>query len=56
MLVRRAVRALLVDPDGAVLLMQLTDPSTDRAVWITPGGGLDDGETLHQFAGLQPAF
>ena len=43
---RSAVRALLMDPeDGAVLLMRSRFPGWKRARWITPGGGLDAGET-----------
>jgi 8-oxo-dGTP pyrophosphatase MutT (NUDIX family) len=36
---------VLVDPGGAVLLMEVTDPSNGHSVWITPGGGVDRGET-----------
>lgn len=43
---RPAVRALLMDPaDGAVLLMRTRFPGWKRARWLTPGGGLDAGET-----------
>ncbi|MEY2431213.1 MAG: 8-oxo-dGTP diphosphatase [Acidimicrobiaceae bacterium] len=42
---RKAVRALLVDESGAVLLMQVVEPVTRKAVWIAPGGGVDDGES-----------
>ena len=57
---RRAVRALLVDPAGALLLMQVTNPANGASFWITPGGGLDPGETavtglcreLHEELGL----
>jgi 8-oxo-dGTP pyrophosphatase MutT (NUDIX family) len=44
---RAAARVLVVDDDGALLLLQGCDPA-DRARgswWFTPGGGLDDGET-----------
>lgn len=45
-LYRPAVRALLMDPsDGAVLLMRSRFPRWKRAYWLTPGGGLDAGET-----------
>lgn len=42
--VREAVRGLLVDPGGAVFLMGVVEPLSRRAFWITPGGGIDDGE------------
>jgi 8-oxo-dGTP pyrophosphatase MutT (NUDIX family) len=58
---RRAVRALLVDPLGALLLMQITDPADGRSFWITPGGGLEPDEDavgglcreLHEELGFQ---
>ncbi len=39
---RNAVRALVVDPDDRVLLVRFELP--DRALWATPGGGLEPGE------------
>jgi 8-oxo-dGTP pyrophosphatase MutT (NUDIX family) len=44
---RVAARVLVVDDDGAVLLLRGCDPAAlDRGSWwFTPGGGLDDGET-----------
>jgi 8-oxo-dGTP pyrophosphatase MutT (NUDIX family)/2'-5' RNA ligase len=44
---RVAARVLVVDADGAVLLLQGCDPARlDRGTWwFTPGGGLDEGET-----------
>ena len=43
---RRAVRALLMDPtDGAVLLLKARFPGWKRARWLTPGGGIDEGES-----------
>ncbi|MDQ1477096.1 MAG: hypothetical protein QOE62_2325 [Actinomycetota bacterium] len=44
---RVAARVLVVDDDGAVLLLQGCDPARlDRGTWwFTPGGGLDEGET-----------
>jgi 8-oxo-dGTP pyrophosphatase MutT (NUDIX family) len=41
---REAVRALLLDPTGAVLLMRVVEPMTKRPWWVTPGGGIDAGE------------
>jgi 8-oxo-dGTP pyrophosphatase MutT (NUDIX family) len=43
---REAVRALFVDTSGAVLLMRVVEPNARQAVWITPGGGVIDGEDL----------
>ena len=47
--VRLAARALLVTPEREILLMQV-ELAPDRRVWITPGGGLHDGETPSQAA------
>ncbi len=41
---RWAARALLVSPKREILLMRIQIPGTKRLVWITPGGGLHDGE------------
>lgn len=42
---RRAARVLLVDAAGRVLLFHGFDPARpDFGYWLTPGGGLDDGE------------
>ena len=45
---RVAARVLVVDPDDAVLLFRGSDPARPEAGtwWLTPGGGVDDGETL----------
>lgn len=45
---RRAGRALVVDPDGAVLLLQGLDPARPAAGtwWFTPGGGAHPRESL----------
>ena len=44
---RRAARALLVDPQGRVLLLRGHDPARPSAGWwFTPGGGLDPGEDV----------
>ncbi|HEU5211320.1 MAG TPA: NUDIX domain-containing protein [Gaiellaceae bacterium] len=39
---RDAVRAVVLDPDGRVLLVRFVFP--DREVWATPGGGVEPGE------------
>jgi TDG/mug DNA glycosylase family protein len=41
---RDAVRALVVDDDGRVLLLRWQNPVTGDVWWITPGGRIDDGE------------
>ena len=40
---RRAARAMVLDPDDRVLLVEFTFPEV--VVWATPGGGIADGET-----------
>lgn len=54
---RETARALLLDPEGHLLLM-LThwDPGTGLPPrWLTPGGGIDPGETIES-AGLRELF
>lgn len=40
---RQAARAVVLDPDDRVLLVEFTFPHA--VVWATPGGGLAEGET-----------
>ena len=49
---RLAARVLVIDPHGCVLLFRGFDPARPEAGewWITPGGGVDDGETIEQAA------
>jgi 8-oxo-dGTP diphosphatase len=42
LVLREAVRALLLDPDDHLLLVRFEFPTA--TVWALPGGGLDDGE------------
>ena len=42
---RRAVRALVVDADDRVLLVQFARPVGDERWWGSPGGGVDAGES-----------
>jgi len=45
-IVRPTSRLLVLDGDDRVLLMKTVAPDTSRtARWITPGGGVDPGET-----------
>lgn len=43
---RHAVRVLVLTPEDEVLLLRDTDPGhPDRHWWVTPGGGIDPGES-----------
>jgi 8-oxo-dGTP pyrophosphatase MutT (NUDIX family) len=44
--VRDAIRAILITPSAEVLLMRIRPPDGDECFWITPGGGLEPGETV----------
>jgi 8-oxo-dGTP diphosphatase len=44
--VRDAVRALVLDPEGRVLLVRFVNPETGEEFWTTPGGGIAPGESL----------
>ena len=46
MIEREAIRAILVTPAPEVLLLRVRDPAGGDAFWITPGGGLEPGETI----------
>lgn len=47
---RHAARVLLIDPEDRVLLFRFVDPVSAAPFWITPGGGLENGETFEQAA------
>jgi ADP-ribose pyrophosphatase YjhB (NUDIX family) len=48
---RRAVRVLLLDGQDRVLLLHGFDPARPEVTWwITPGGGLEPGETVSRAA------
>jgi 8-oxo-dGTP pyrophosphatase MutT (NUDIX family) len=49
---RVAARVLVIDPHGHVLLFRGFDPARPDAGswWITPGGGLDEGESIEDAA------
>lgn len=52
-IVRAAARLIVIAPDDRVLLMAWQSEhlrSPDHRVWITPGGGLEPGETHEQAA------
>lgn len=46
--VRNAVRALVLDPDGRVLLVRFINPDTGAEFWTTPGGGVDPSESIEK--------
>lgn len=48
--IRPAARVLLLDAQDRVLLMFFTAVARGRGVWITPGGGLDEGESFETAA------
>ena len=52
MIERRAARVVLLAPDGRVLLQHGFDPGRpkDGTWWLTPGGGLNDGESIEDAA------
>lgn len=50
MSLRHAARVLLLDRDGRVLLFRFVDPVNGSPFWITPGGGLDEGESYEAAA------
>lgn len=43
---RTAARVVLLDDADRVLLLSGTDPRVGSRWWITPGGGVEDGESL----------
>lgn len=48
---RRAVRVILVDSEHRTLLFEDSDPGVPGVTWwVTPGGGMDPGETERQTA------
>lgn len=52
MIERVVARVLLVEPTGRVLLFRGSDPAAPQAGawWITPGGGVEAGESLVEAA------
>lgn len=60
---RRAVRALVVDPEQRLLLLRFENPASGEVWWITPGGGVEGDESeeaalrreLAEECGIDPA-
>jgi 8-oxo-dGTP pyrophosphatase MutT (NUDIX family) len=42
--VRYAARAVVLDPDDRILLVRWVNEDNGVDVWLTPGGGVDEGE------------
>lgn len=50
-ILRPGARVLLLDARDRVLLFRIDDPAVDlKPFWITPGGGLEDGENFAEAA------
>jgi 8-oxo-dGTP pyrophosphatase MutT (NUDIX family) len=47
---RDSARVVVLDGEGRVLLLETYDDVLDTSFWITPGGGLEPGETLLEAA------
>ncbi len=43
--IRSTARALLVTPEREILLVRFAVPAIGRHFWITPGGGIEPGES-----------
>ena len=42
---RQGTRGIILSPDNQILLMHLEEPDSGTRFWITPGGGLEPGES-----------
>lgn len=45
MIERKSIRAVMLTPEGKILLMQAQEPASDFKVWFAPGGGMEAGES-----------
>ena len=53
--IRSTARALLVTPDREILLVRYVAQAIGRAFWITPGGGIEAGESERAAAAREVA-
>ena len=44
MIRRTSIRAVMLTPEGRMLLMQAQEPSRDFMIWFAPGGGMEADE------------
>ena len=42
---RDSIRAIILNPQHELLLLRIRLPDTSEFFWITPGGGIEPGET-----------
>jgi 8-oxo-dGTP pyrophosphatase MutT (NUDIX family) len=47
---RPVARVLLIDRHGSILLLRALDPSNGQTWWVSPGGGLEPGESFEEAA------
>lgn len=47
---RVAARVLLIEASHRVLYLEAREPATGRSFWVTPGGGLAEGESFEEAA------
>jgi 8-oxo-dGTP pyrophosphatase MutT (NUDIX family) len=45
---RKAIRAILLTRENEILLLRIRQPDTGEWFWITPGGGIEAGETIEE--------
>lgn len=48
--IRRTARVIVVDQNGAVLLVRYDGPSGAASYWVPPGGGIEPGEEARDAA------
>lgn len=44
MIRRKSIRAVMLTPEGRILLMQAQEPLHDFMIWFAPGGGMEADE------------
>lgn len=47
---RDSARVVVLDDRGAVLLFEIHDDGSGQTFWVTPGGGVEEGESPQQAA------